>query len=51
MIKRFKRWLAKFIMYQWRKMSLYSAIAWAWLMRNGNGNGPEDLDKYIDEDD
>lgn len=51
--KRLRLWLARFVMYQWRKMSLYSAIAWSWLTHNGgNGNdGPEDLNEYLKEDD
>lgn len=49
--KRLRRWLARFVMYQWRKMSLCSAIAWAWLTRNGGNSGPDDLDPYLKEDD
>lgn len=37
-MKRLRRRLCKFVMWQWRKMSKYSAIIYNWLYEKVNGN-------------
>lgn len=47
LIRAYKRWLADLVFMQWSKMSLLSARLYAALYKNGNG--PEDLTRYLDK--
>lgn len=46
LIRVYKRWLADLVFMQWSKMLLLSARLYSALYKNGNG--PEDLSKYLD---
>lgn len=48
-----RHWLANFVYWQWRKMSLLSAFAYMLLIQNGDDSKQkvEDLETYLAEDD
>ena len=51
-IRALRRRLADFVMYQWRRMSVLSAVVYALLIKNGHNPDDiiEDLEKYLGDD-